>query len=118
MKHIEVFSAPCCGGLAGQLNEMHLTNQMREIETKRKVKVTIHTLVFGDPESLKAVRQLTEYLRASGLERIADAGIFAILGVLPIISVDGIVRFVKNIPTQAELLAIIGEADPNEPIQT
>lgn len=110
MVHIESFHAPCCGGSAGQVTEIRLAYLMRELQQQlgEHVKITIHTLAFGDPESLKAISTLTEYLCASGLRKIADAGIFAMLSALPIISLNGTVRFVQTVPNEKELLAAIG----------
>ncbi len=110
--HIEAFHAPCCEGAAGQLNEIQLANLLREVERQHhQVEIAIHTLVFGDPDSVLAVRHLTEYLRASRLERIADAGIFNILSALPIISVNGIVRYVGTIPSATELLTCLAQTE-------
>lgn len=107
--HIEVFHGPCCGGSAGQAAEIRLAHLMRDIPQQlgQRVEITIHTLAFGDPVSLEAVSTLTEYLRTSGLRQIVDAGIFAILGALPIISLSGMVRFVQTVPDEKELLAAI-----------
>lgn len=108
---LEAFHAPCCEGAVGPSNEIRLASLFREVQRQLPVAITIHTLVFGDPESLQAVRRLTEYLRASGLVRIADGGIFGILRALPVISVNGIVRFVNAVPGEAELLACLTQIE-------
>lgn len=110
MIHIEAFHAPCCGGSAAAMTELRLARLLRDVhqQTGGRVKVTMHTLAFGDPASLEAMLALKTCLRASGFQEVAEAGAFAILGILPAICVDGRVRFVRVVPEVSQLLETIG----------